>query len=176
MDNKELEKYLDTFQRKIEDELMPKGNYLISPDLEKKWREIAPEYIADAVKEWNEYPEVALAWAGFIGLAIAHEWDKDWEKYSGKGYNHLLGKRGFDDMDEHILQNILGYKLDSIEASGITHTLRSSAERILKLIQSEGIEGQTATAFYIFSRCVNVMYCFGVSMELKKLGYNYHSI
>ena len=49
-------------------------------------------------------------------MAVAQWWDQDWGRHHGKGYEALQGSRGFDDMDEHILQNILGYSLDSEEA------------------------------------------------------------
>ena len=42
---------------------------LRSDDIDLKWKELAPEYIADGVKEIAAYPTVSVAWAGYIGAA-----------------------------------------------------------------------------------------------------------
>lgn len=184
MENINKDDHLRMFQEHLEDELLKlcnslgviDGGWMISPDLEEKWREIAPEYMADAVKEINSYPEVALAWAGYLGMGYARLWDKNWRKHSRDGYSKMLGSRGFDDMDEHIVRDILGHPLDSFESVKITGVLRSCAQCALGLIRKEGIQGQTEMAFLILARAIQVIYCVGVSMELKNLGYKYEKI
>lgn len=184
MDKINQEEVLNLFQGRLEDELLKlcgslgvlDGGWMVSPDLEEKWREIAPEYMADAVKEINSYPEVAIAWAGYLGMGYAHLWDKNWRKHSRDGYSKMLGSRGFDDMDEHIVRDILGHPLDSFEAIKISGVLQSCAQCAMGLIRKESVEAQTASAFYIFARCVQVMFCVGVSIELKRLGYKYERL
>lgn len=184
MDKIDKDEHLDLFQIRLEDELLKlctslsvlDGGWLMTPDLEEKWREIAPEYMADAVKEINSYPEVALAWAGYLGMGYAALWDKNWRKHSRDGYSKMLGSRGFDDMDEHIVRDILGYSLDSFEAVKISGVLQSCAQCAIGLIRKESIEGGTNQAFYVLARSVKVMYCAGVSIQLKKLGYKYERL
>lgn len=184
MDKIDKDEYLDLFQIRLEDELLKlctslsvlDGGWLMTPDLEEKWREIAPEYMADAVKEINSYPEVALAWAGYLGMGYAALWDKNWRKHSRDGYSKMLGSRGFDDMDEHIVRDILGHSLDSFEAMKISGVLQSCAQCAIGLIRKESIEGGTNQAFYVLARSVKVMYCAGVSIQLKKLGYKYERL
>lgn len=184
MDKINQEEVLNLFQGRLEDELLKlcgslgvlDGGWMVSPDLEEKWREVAPEYMADAVKEINSYPEVAIAWAGYLGMGYAHLWDKNWRKHSRDGYSKMLGSRGFDDMDEHIVRDILGFPLDSFEAVKISGVLQSCAQCAMGLIRKESVEAQTAGAFYIFARCVQVMFCAGVSIELKRLGYKYERV
>ncbi len=181
MDKIDKDEHLNRFQGRLEDELLKlctslsvlDGGWLMTPDLEEKWREIAPEYMADAVKEINSYPEVALAWAGYLGMGYASLWDKNWRKYSHDGYSKMLGSRGFDDMDEHIVRDILGHQLDSFEAVKISGILQSCAQCAMGLIRKESIEGGTNQAFYVLARTVQVMYCVGVSIQLKKMGYKY---
>lgn len=184
MDKIDKDEHLDLFQIRLEDELLKlctslsvlDGGWLMTPDLEEKWREIAPEYMADAVKEINSYPEVALAWAGYLGMGYAALWDKNWRKHSRDGYSKMLGSRGFDDMDEHIVRDILGHSLDSFEAMKISGVLQSCAQCAIGLIRKESIEGGTNQAFYVLARSVKVMYCAGVSIQLRKLGYKYERL
>lgn len=184
MDNIDKDEHLDLFQIRLENELLKlctslsvlDGGWLMTPDLEEKWREIAPEYMADAVKEINSYPEVALAWAGYLGMGYAALWDKNWRKHSRDGYSKMLGSRGFDDMDEHIVRDILGHSLDTFEAMKISGVLQSCAQCAIGLIRKESIEGGTNQAFYVLARSVKVMYCAGVSIQLKKLGYKYERL
>ena len=176
--------YLIRLEEKMQNELLRlctdrgalKGVLLATEDIDEHWKILAPEYMADAVKEINSYPEVALAWAGYLGMGYARLWDKNWRKHSRDGYSKMLGSRGFDDMDEHIVRDILGHPLDSFESVKITGVLRSCAQCALGLIRKEGIQGQTETAFLILARAIQVIYCVGVSMELKNLGYKYEKI
>ena len=181
----DLEKeYYNTFEHNLEQEVIRlcstygflDRKFLLTEDHTEKWREIAPNYMADAVKQVNEYPGAAIAWAGYIGMAIAKWWDTDWEKYSKCGYEKLYGKRGFDDMDEHIVQDILGYRLHSREAKQIEDILSTCSQKAIDLIRKENIEAQTTKAFYILARTVGVMYRLGVSLMLKKLGYAFHKV
>lgn len=69
--------YYNMFQDRLERELlkictdagMLSCILLRSDDIDLKWKELAPEYIADGVKEIAAYPTVSVAWAGYIGAA-----------------------------------------------------------------------------------------------------------
>lgn len=151
------------------------GKLFEAPELDEKFDEIAPEYMADAVPEIPHYPMVAIAWAGYLGLALAHYWDKDWERYHAVKdlYQQLRAPRGFDAMDEYIIEEVLGLRLDSAIYQQIEQALQSVAERSLSLIRQENFNPQTTDAFYIYSRTVKVVYKMGVAMEMKRLGYRY---
>ena len=120
----EQNEYFDTFENNLITELlklctshkMLEGTLLASEDIDERWKEYAPEYMADAVPQVNAFPAAAIAWAGYVGMAVAHRWDEDWATYATEPYEKLHGAEGFDDMDENILQNILGLSLDSDEA------------------------------------------------------------
>lgn len=152
------------------------GDLLASEDIDGKWKEWAPEYIAEALPEVNSYPEFAIACAGYAGMAAAQWWDEDWGRYHGAGYERLHGPRGFDDMDENIVQNILGLKLDSPEAKQIMNILLCCAQQAVTYIQHEHIEAQTVKAFHIFARTVKVMFKTGAALQLKRLGYKFHKV
>jgi hypothetical protein len=79
-------------------------------------------------------------------------------------------------MDEHIVQNILGLSLDSVEAKQIMNILLCCAQKATTFIQHEHIEHQTVKAFHIFARTVRVMYKIGSALELKRLGYKFHKV
>ena len=176
MENKEL---LDNFEKTLQMGLMRVcsgagllGDELLSSeDIDSKWEEFIKDYVADAVENFNEYPEAALAWAGFLGMAVAHNWDDNWTFHRHDSYKSYYGNRGWDDMDEHILHGGLGLGLQGKEAKKISDTLQSCALATLGLIRHEGIEAQTATGFYALSRSYGVFFRIGAAMELFRLGY-----
>jgi hypothetical protein len=152
------------------------GELLSSEDIDQKWKEWAPEYIAEALPEVNSYPEFAIACAGYAGMAVAQWWDQDWGRHHSAKYESLHGPRGFDDMDEFIVQNILGLTLDSVDAKQIMNILLCCAQKASTFIQHEHIEHQTVKAFHIFARTVKVMFRTGASLQLKRLGYKFHKV
>jgi hypothetical protein len=152
------------------------GELLNSEDIDQKWKEWAPEYIAEALPEVNSYPEFAIACAGYAGMAVAQWWDQDWGRHHSTSYASLHGPRGFDDMDEYIVQNILGLTLDSVEAKQIMNILLCCAQKAVDFIRHEQIEAQTVKAFHIFARTVKVMFRTGAALQLKRLGYKFHKV
>ena len=176
--------YYNTYEENLQREIlkmctslgMLDGELLASDDIDGKWKEWAPEYIAEALPEVNSYPEFAIACAGYAGMAVAQWWDTDWGRHHSAGYDSLHGPRGFDDMDEHIVQNILGLSLDSVEAKQIMNILLCCAQKATTFIQHEHIEHQTVKAFHIFARTVKVLFRTGASLHPKRLGYKFHKV
>ncbi len=177
-------KYYETYEENLLREMlrmctslgMLDGDLLRSDDIDQKWKEWAPEYIAEALPEVNQYPEFAIACAGYAGMAAAQWWDEDWGRHHGAKYETLHGPRGFDDMDEFIVRNILGLALDSTDAKQIMNILLCCAQKATTFIQHEHIEAQTVKAFHIFARTVQVMYRIGAALQLKRLGYKFHKV
>lgn len=143
--------------------------YMRSDDIDGKWEQYAQEYVADAVLNFNEYPEAAIAWAGFLGMAVAHNWDVDWEAHKDDTYKSYYGSRGWDDMDEYILWEVLG--LPEAIGKKISDTLDSCALAALGLIRHEGIEAQTELGFFVLVRSYAVLFRLGAAIELQRLGY-----
>ena len=176
--------YYDTYEENLQREIlrmctslgMLDGELLSSEDIDLKWKEWAPEYIAEALPEVNSYPEFAIACAGYAGMAVAQWWDQDWGRHHSAKYESLHGPRGFDDMDEFIVQNILGLTLDSVDAKQIMNILLCCAQKASTFIQHEHIEHQTVKAFHIFARTVKVMFRTGAALQLKRLGYKFHKV
>ena len=151
----EENEYLAGYERRLQDSLvslctayeMMGGTLLENDDIECKFSEaLAQPYLADAVREYRQYPEAAVAWAGYLGMAVAKLWDADWQAYQQVAYADLLGPRGFDDMDEHIVQHVLGYDLDSEPARRIADILSNCAVEALTMIRHEHIEPQSPRA------------------------------
>lgn len=176
--------YYGIFENNLRDELIRvctlalclDGNLLRSDDIDQKWKELAPDYMADAMKVISDYPTVSLAWAGYVGMAIAKWWDQDWSTFGAWPYAKLLGKRGFDDMDEHIIRDIVGLKLESEEANKIEEILRQCATTAIGFIRHENIEPMSIRAFHIYARSVKVLYEIGAAIMLKRLGYKWKSV
>ena len=72
--------FLNRFEEKMQNELlrlctsrgMLSGTLLATDDVDDRWNVLAPEYVADAVGQIADYPTVSVAWAGYLGLAVAH--------------------------------------------------------------------------------------------------------
>lgn len=176
---KEVSDYLVHFENKVNTELVKlfksyvkvDGVLPSSQDVEKRWPDIAPEYMVDAVPLISDYPMVSIAWAGYLGMAVAHDWDDDWELLKGRPYKEFYGKQGFDDLDENVVEHILHLPLDSPQAADIEAMMRRLAQQALTLMRREKIEPQSRAAFYAYSRVLTIMFRLGASMELLRLGY-----
>ncbi len=86
----------------------------------------------------------------YLGLAIAYGWDTDWNFISEAAYQSFYGEQGFDDMDEHIVRDLLGIPLDSEEAQNLESMIRRSAQTAVTLIRAEQIEPQSPMALLCF--------------------------
>ena len=176
--------FLNRFEEKMQNELlrlctsrgMLSGTLLATDDVDDRWNVLAPEYVADAVGQIADYPTVSVAWAGYLGLAVAHGWDSNWEACVRTEYRQYYGTQGFDDMDEHIVQQVLGLSLESKEAKDLEAMLRSCAQTAVTLIRREQIETQSPMAFHVFARAIKVMYRIGAALELKRLGYKFEEM
>lgn len=171
--------YLDNFEEKMRKRLLSiatrrnalEGKLLESDDLKDFWSRIEPEYMADAVPQIASYPTVSVAWATYLGMAAAYCWDVDWTTYSKTPYQGFYGSDGFDNMDDHIVQDILGIPLDSNEARALVTLIQSLAQEAVDMIRHEQIEPQSKMAFYAFVRACRAMFAIGTAIELKRLGY-----
>jgi hypothetical protein len=118
-----LNRYEESLRQALVKHLTEKGllegQLLEVEELNQKWHDAAPSYMADAVPEIAKYPLVAIAWAMYEGMGIAVLWDKEWNRYEGVEDIHtmLTEPRGFDCMDEYITEILIGIPLESEEAT-----------------------------------------------------------
>lgn len=176
--------YLKCFEDKIQEELLKlctsygflDGVLLGTDDINNHWNTLAPEYVADAVPEIQNYPVVSVAWAMYLGMAVAYGWDEDWEKCVLAPYKSYYGEQGFDDMDEHIVRDILGIPLDSRTSKDLEAMARRCGQTTITLIRNERIEPSTPTAFHVYARAIKVMFHIGAAMQLKRMGYKFEKM
>jgi len=174
----------DTFEANLLNELMKVARslgmlgdtLLASDDIDDKWKEYAPEYMADAVKNVNSYPEFSIACAGYVGMAIAKWWDEDWGRHHSAKFASLLGDRGFDNMDDHIMVDILGHELGSTDAAVLVKTMEVLAQTTWNYIRHSSVEAGTADAFNALARACRCLYRIGAAIILKKLGYRFQAV
>lgn len=163
----DLHKYL-VAEGKV-DEKMPE-----CPDLEELWRPVVREYLPDGVREFQKYPISSLGWIMFVGMALARFWDMDWEKYSKEDgaslYKTLRDAKGYDSMDDHILEDILGLKGEESEKTAAI--VGECASRTLSALQHSGIEPGTKEASQAYISSLHALYTAGIAMELNALGYH----
>lgn len=182
MEQKDID-FLNSFTEKLSDTLVKQctademldGKMLLVEELNDKWRTSAPEYMVDAVPQIAEYPSAAIAWACYVGMGAAVLWDKSWGDYKDTEdwYTLMAKPRGFDALDEYVVECLVGYKLDSEENQKLETTIRKCAHTAQTMIRKEGIEPQSVMAFHLFARVVKVFFELGVSLELRHRGYKY---
>lgn len=179
----ELE-YYDNYESLLEQELlkvcssagMLDGILLASEDIDGKWSDYANSYMADAIEQINTYPQVSIAWAGFMGMAVAKWWDTNWQGNKNNDYSAFYGSQGFDNMDDNIVEKILGHKPGSFEAIRLSGTMYSCSQRAIAIIRKENIEFGSVKAFYILARTVKVMYRIGAAVQLQQMGYKFEKL
>ena len=115
-----------------------RGMMLETEDITEQWKILAPEYMADAVPEIANYPTVSVSWAAYLGLAVAYGWDADWETFLKIPYQSYYGEQGFDDMDEHIVRDLLRMPLDSRSAKELENTIRYDWTTEVELTNEKG--------------------------------------
>ena len=176
--------YLIRLEEKMQNELlrlatsrnMLKGVLLATEDIDEQWKILAPEYMADAVPQIAHYPTVSVAWAAYLGMAVAYGWDADWETYLKLPYQSYYGEQGFDDMDEHIVRDLLRVPLDSKTAKELEETIRQCGEKAVDLIRYEQVPPQSELAFHVFARACKAMFRIGEAIQLKRMGYNFEKV
>ena len=176
--------YLIRFEEKMQDDLlrlatsrnMLKGVLLATEDIDEQWNILAPEYMGDAVPQIAHYPTVSVAWAAYLGMAVAYGWDADWETFLKMPYQSYYGEQGFDDMDDHIVRDLLRIPLDSRTAKELEETIRQCGEKAVDLIRYEQIPPQSEMAFHVFARACKAMYKIGAAIQLKRMGYNFEKV
>ena len=143
----------------------------ICQDVEDKWQNILNAYIPDGVREYNEYPMVSLGWIMFVGMAMAKFWDLDWEKYAEKDdiYETLREQRGFDEMDEYILEEVLCF--DEENCKKTTDLVAECACITNTFLRNQNIEHGTKAAVEAYFECLHQMYLMGMAVQLNVMGY-----
>ena len=173
--------FLETFETHIKEALLLPvpdldGDFILTDDITQQWERMQQEYVADAVTQIADYPEVSVAWAAYLGLAVAEGWDRDWEKLAQTPYSDFYGQQGFDDMDDNILMNHLGLSLDSEEAQRYVSLFRTCAKIATTSIRREQIPPQSPLAYHCFVMVCKLMFNLGASLRLKHLGYSLQKV
>lgn len=180
----EFQDYLNRFEQNLVQELlqlctagkMLDGTLLASDDIEEHWKKLGPEYLADAVEQVQQYPTVSVAWAAYLGMAVAYGWDADWNTTAKAPYQAFYGSQGFDDMDEFIVRDLMGLPLDSEEARQIENMVRSCAQKCVDRIRREEIAPQSPLAYHVFACAAKIMYRIGAALQLKRMGYKFEKM
>ena len=142
------------------------------PDVEERWGMIARAYLPDGTREFGQYPVVSLGWMMFIGMAMAYYWDTDWAAWSSRTdiYEHLRDLRGYDNMDEAIVEGLLSYAGEA--AAQVTALVADCAARVHSILSHEQVEPGTQAAFGCYIAALHQLYLSGMAMELNALGYH----
>ena len=184
MNNDIIEDYLRNFEEGLRKELLRlcsqeqwlDKTLLESEDITRYWEGAEDKYVADAVPNVQQYPLVSVGWATYLGMAVAYCWDVDWKTYQHVPYEQFYGDEGFDNMDDHIVRDILGLPLKDNDALRLRKFIQRLAQTTVSKIRHEQIEPSTPMAYHIFMRACKVMFAIGAAMELHALGYKFEKI
>ena len=186
MENKISHWYSGPFVENLKKELIKlcsdrgflNGQFYDIAELQKCWHDSAPQYMADSVPEIAHYPTVAIAWACFYGMGAGALWDTVWNDVKDKPdlYVYIRDARGFDNMDDYVLEGLLNLKNNPTRREELTRLIQDCAELAHTLIRKECLEPQTKEAFYMFAKTEETMFELGVSLELFALGYKYEKL
>ena len=170
-----VENYHNTFEsslrsylseRELIDLMLPECD-----DVEQKWEQIVASFMPDALMKFGYYPDAVLAWMMYIGMAVAKYWDVEWDIYNNIPdlYNYIRDKRGFDNIDDYICDEVL--LLTSDEKANIQKQVMNVASFADSLLIHSGAENGTENAFKCFLVTMNALYRYGCYMQLKRMGY-----
>lgn len=180
MDSTDSKKFVSEFENQVHDDLFSflqrkealDAHVPECPDVEEKWSLIARAYMPDGVREFQNYPVVSLGWMMFVGMAMAYYWDTDWEKNASRTdfYEAMRDLRGYDNMDEAVVEDVLGYKDE--KATKIIDFVAECASRVYGILSHAHIEPGTETALGCYIACLHQLYLAGMAAELNALGYH----
>ena len=108
----------------------------------------------------------------FIGMAMAYYWDTDWESNANRKdfYEKLREEQGYDNLDETVVNKLLGYEGEAAEK--LLELVAECASRVYGILNHEHIEPGTDTALGCYIACLHQLYLAGMAMELNALGYH----
>ncbi|MBR6248918.1 MAG: hypothetical protein IKQ89_07965 [Muribaculaceae bacterium] len=141
-------------------------------DVEQKWPEIANAYLPDGIREFQDFPTASLGWMMYIGMAVAKYWDAEWEIYSNIDdlYAYMRDKRGYDNLDEYILNDVLLLRGDDIAAT--EKLVGECSARVYNTLMHQNIEPGTREALEAYVACLSQLYLMGSAVQLKRMGYH----
>lgn len=141
-------------------------------DIEELWPKIGESYLADGVREFQNYPTVSLGWVMYIGMALAKMWDEDWPTYSQIPdlYVFMRDKSGYDLLDEYIRGPLLGLMQEDFDKT--EELVQECAERTYRTLMRENLEYGTEDAFRGYVACIHQLYLMGAYVQLHRMGYH----
>lgn len=182
----EQQAFLDNYQAQLTQRLLRlatdaqalDGQLLETPDLEERWQDIAAAYLVDGVKEIADYPHVAVGWMVYVGMALAHLWDSDWERARAQSdlYALVRDPRGFDCLDEFVREDLLAMPRDGEDYRACENLVRALAQAALDAIRQEQVEPQSPLAFHVYTHSLHALFQIGAAVELRRLGYRYEKL
>ena len=109
---------------------------------------------------------------GLVAMAVAKFWDEDCEKYDKieNLYLYLRDKRGYDNLDEYILDEVLD--LNGEAAEQLQNLVGECAERVKRAIYRQDVEPGTVDALKAYVAGLQSLFQMGMAVQLKAMGYH----
>ena len=79
------------------------------------------------------------------------------------------GKRGYDEMDEYILEEVLEF--DEEKCKKVTDIVAECACITNTFLRNQNIEPGTKAAVEAYFECLHQLYLMGMAMQLNDMGY-----
>lgn len=115
----------------------------------------------------GKHPVVMLTMSFYAGVGAATHWHIDWEKLKSTGIAEtLIEPRGMFYMDEYVMEDCLGYKMDSEEAKDLIKSIKSVSNYAIIKYWNNGNNSKENLL-----ELMNAMYILGLVFELEQLGF-----
>lgn len=147
-------------------------------ELEDKWQSMAPSYLIEALANFRDYPSVSLAWAGYLGMGLTNMWDSDLDRLQAMDdcYSYFANQRGFDFMDEFVMEACFGLVKESEEYKKLVNLWQMLAESALSMMRKENVSPQSGDAYLLLAHTTRTFYIIGISVALSMMGYSNQKI
>ena len=91
-------------------------------------------------------------------------------------YVYIRDVRGYDCMDEYVMDSLLDVKEGQKRRALIDGTLQECAQLALSLIRKEGIEPASVEAFQMYAKTTEIFFRLGATIALTTLGYKLEKV
>ena len=95
---------------------------------------------------------------------------EDGGEHQSSLYAYLRDKRGYDNMDEYIREDVL--LLSGVDYTVLEKVVGECASRVYNALRHQHIEPGTKEAFHAYVACLHQLYLARAAIQLKRMGYH----
>lgn len=144
------------------------------PELMVYAEAVSFQILKETIENYRKNPKInpfntTFTWAAFAGMGAVYHWNMNWEELSSIGiFQALTRERGFDEMDEYVLDSI-GIPFKSVEGQDLSRYLYSFLSPKCSMLVTPETGKLDIDAVMLGAKA---MYAFGMVFEMNRVGMN----